>query len=65
MDKKRHELTKQLLRITETTGLSAQAAIHALALEKAGERHRDEEDQLHSRVANSATKSHDLTLEDQ
>lgn len=33
---KRNRLTKSLLWISETTGLSAQAAIHALALEKRG-----------------------------
>ncbi|WP_053960086.1 hypothetical protein [Sulfobacillus thermosulfidooxidans] len=37
MDKKRNGLTKNLLWISETTGLSAQAAIHALALEKEAE----------------------------
>ncbi|SMC04288.1 hypothetical protein SAMN00768000_1564 [Sulfobacillus thermosulfidooxidans DSM 9293] len=52
MDKKRNGLTKNLLWISETTGLSAQAAIHALALEKEAEeqaeshkRHDDDETQ--------------------
>lgn len=34
MDRKRQGLTKNLLWLAETAGLSAQAAIHALALEK-------------------------------
>lgn len=34
---KRNRLTKSLLWISETTGLSAQAAIHALAMEKRGD----------------------------
>lgn len=40
---KRNRLTKSLLWISETTGLSAQAAIHALALEKRGVASSDEE----------------------
>ncbi|HBQ94418.1 MAG: hypothetical protein M1294_10250 [Firmicutes bacterium] len=43
MDRERHGLAKSLLWITETTGLSAQAAIHALALEKEEQKRQEDE----------------------
>lgn len=51
MDKKRNGWTKSLLWISETTGLSAQAAIHALALEKEAEKQAQSPDG-HDNAAN-------------
>ena len=55
MDRKRQGLTKNLLWLAETAGLSAQAAIHALALEKEEQKQQAAEEEEEDNTGSSTT----------